>query len=374
MSSLASSEIHRRAVKNAHARPCPSVCTTPTGSRAASTSTFRRRHAGARATSVRVSRTTFTVEFRGPAVSAGEIDTRELAAQLIALSDALENAGETLSEGRLQVRSRVVANFEQGSFIYHLATETTLLEAAKQALLGDDVEMGLNAATLVSLLFGAGAATIIGLTALIKKLRGGEPKRIIEVGSNLTILTQDDEELSVDSRVFRLYRKRSVRRAMADFSRPLIKDGVDEIKISSPGQTLDSIEKQDAAFFQELPPEDQEPSQTLETQGLFGIVAPVFKPGNKWRLSTAAGEAYVGIEDRAFLKRVQDGEESFSAGDILKAKYRQDMYRTPGGWIGEMTITEVIGHTPGGRREPQGALNFEAGPDPPKKKKKRKKK
>src|SRR5262249_42534581 len=140
------------------------------------------------------------------------------------------------------------------------------------------------ALTLLGALFG-GAGFVWGLSKLIKKLQGKEPKRVIEAGPNVTIVTEEDEELCVDSRVFKLYRKRTVRRAMADFSRPLVRDAIDEIKVSSEGVTLDVIDKADGPSFQEIPPEEEPPTETLQTEGLFAIVAPVFKPGNKWRLS-----------------------------------------------------------------------------------------
>src|SRR5262249_33878294 len=111
---------------------------------------------------------------------------------------------------------------------------------------------------------------------------------------------------------------------------------------------LDTLERADGDFYQELPPEDEPAAESLTTEGLFGIVAAVFKPGNKWRLVTPSGEAHVAIEDSAFLKRVQDGDENFGAGDILRAKYRQDLYRLPrGGYRGEITILEILDHKKG---------------------------
>ena len=73
----------------------------------------------------------------------------------------------------------------------------------------------------------------------------------------------------------------------------------------------------------------------IETAGLA--------EGNKWRVSDGSKKFWVGIEDPAFVERIQQGE-AFGARDLLHARVRTRQYWEEGRLRQEQDIVEVMSH------------------------------
>ncbi len=85
-----------------------------------------------------------------------------------------------------------------------------------------------------------------------------------------------------------------------------------------------------------------------EYEGVFAIIAPVFKGGNKWRLSDGNATSNVAIADRVFLERVDARQESFFKGDLLKCKIRTQQWQTESGLRTEHEVLKVVEHIKSG--------------------------
>jgi len=85
-----------------------------------------------------------------------------------------------------------------------------------------------------------------------------------------------------------------------------------------------------------------------EYDGIFSIIAPVFKDDNKWRLSDGNSTLNVSIMDKEFLERVDARKESFYKGDLLRCKIRTLQWRTENGLKTEHEVLQVIDHIQSG--------------------------
>jgi hypothetical protein len=85
---------------------------------------------------------------------------------------------------------------------------------------------------------------------------------------------------------------------------------------------------------------DQEREMIVELVGLS------FVPGHKWRVSDGAQTFWASIDDREFLRGVEEGIEAFRKGDMLRGRMRIIQTRRADGLHADYRIVEVIEHLP----------------------------
>jgi hypothetical protein len=288
----------------------------------------------------------FSIKYDGPALANHQMDVRDLAPALIALSTLLEEANRTLYPNAAEVRVNVNGTFKSGSFGVDVVALQSMTEQIVSIFAGQTATAAANLSGILQglgLLGGAGA----GLLALIKWLKGRKPSAVKFIGEKTVFEIRTVEEVEtfeVDLAAGRLYQSRIVRQSLAKVIKPLEADGIDYFACGRDGEAESIVTKEDAGYFNVAASEADVISDTLIEKTLLQIESAVFKDGNKWRFNDGTNAFFAEIVDALFLERVNSGEERFGKGDILVVALRRTQSITDVGLKSEYLIERVYEH------------------------------
>lgn len=285
----------------------------------------------------------FSIRYDGPALAAHQMDVRELAPALIALSDLIEHANKAIDPQAPEVQVRVNGDFKGGSFGVDLTAAQTVAQQIIALFSGPESSASAN---LFGILSGIGLMGG-GLVALIKRLRGRRPDEIRIDGERTIFELRTDETtevLEADLVTGRLYRSRLVRQSLAKVLRPLARDGIERFLAGADRQVAPLVSKAEAAWFDAAASEADVVSDSVQHGVLLQVESAVFRDGNKWRLDDGNGAFYAVLADDAFIARVETGAERFGKGDILVADLRRVQTVTDTGLRVDHTVLRVLEH------------------------------
>ncbi len=278
----------------------------------------------------------FTVVYDGDALRDGSIDVRDLAPALLGLGDLVGETNREVTGGQVEVALRVRSEFDRGSF--HVTLEIQqLYDRFVQIFSGPDATAW---ATFLSLLGISG----IGLFQLVKRSKGRKPKSVVEIEqtNKVRIEFEGEEPVELDKRVLRLFDNSRVRRAIQAVVQPVLRAGIDILKLRHRDRETFSVDKSEAEAF--IAPESQASEAVSQSERMLRILSPSFKEDNKWRVNDGTSSFYVWLRDPEFLGRVQDGIEVFRKGDILHAVVETRQWEEDGELHAEQSIIQVIRH------------------------------
>lgn len=286
------------------------------------------------------SKATVDIAYVGPAL-VGRMDVRELAPALLMMGALLEDANRVLNGDASKVRVLVKSDFRTGSFQVGLEVIQSLLDTAKALL---EIGKHVDAVRLLEYI-GFAASGSASLIALIKWLRGRKIENITVLGDGCVniIVKGDDNNITVDQKVFQLYKDEKVRTDADGLVAPLDRDGIEHLTISNAGEEIETIEKDERPYFavpevglQELP------DSTFTAN--YRIMSAAFEPQIKWRLFDGTNKIMASIKDKAFLRDVEAGLVTFTNGDAIKARMRLRQWTGPEGLKSEFEVVEVVEH------------------------------
>ena len=286
----------------------------------------------------------FSIKYDGPAVDCHQMDVRELAPALIALSDLLEQANKAALPDAPEVRVNVQGNFKGGSFGVDLIAVQSITQQLVSMFSGPEATA---AANLYALLGALGLAGSGGLIGVIKWLRGRKPSAIRIDGDKTVFELRDAETVEtfeVDLMTGRLYQTRVVRQSLAKVIKPLERDGVDVFATGKDGITQTVVTKEEAIFFEMAASEADVVSDSITEKVLLQIESAAFKDANKWRFSDGGTPFFAEIADQEFLQRINAGIERFGKRDVLIADVRRVQTITDNGLKIEQTVVKVHEH------------------------------
>lgn len=294
----------------------------------------------------------FSIKYDGPALAGHQMDVRELAPALIALSELLEQANKAAFPDAAEVRVNIQGNFKGGSFGVDLVAMQTIAQQLVSMFSGPEATA---AANLFAILGGIGLLGSGGLIGVIKWLRGRKPSAIRFEGDKTIFELRDVETIEtfeVDLIAGKLYQSRIVRQSLAKVIKPLERDGVDVFACGLDGKTHAVVTKQDVSAFMMSASAADVVSDTLSEGVLLQIESAVFKEDNKWRFSDGATPFFAEITDQKFLARINSGDERFGKGDVLIVNLRRIQSISDAGLKLEYVIDKVSEH----RAPLQGSL------------------
>ena len=288
----------------------------------------------------------FSIKYDGPALAEHQMDVRELAPALIALSELLEQANKAAFPDADEVRVNVQGNFKGGSFGVDLIALQSIKDQLVSMFSGPEATAVAN---LLAILGGIGliGAAGGGLMGVIKWLGGRKPTSI-RVDGDKTIFEIRDvetvETFEVDLVAGRLYQSRVVRQSLAKVIRPLERDGIDVFACGRDGSTESVVTKEEASSFTMAAGDVDIVSDTLSESVLLQIESAVFRDDNKWRFSDGSTPFFAEIADEKFLNRINSGAERFGKGDVLIVDLRRVQFVTDNGLKLEYSIEKVHEH------------------------------
>ncbi|KAA0911860.1 hypothetical protein [Pusillimonas sp. ANT_WB101] len=286
----------------------------------------------------------FSIKYDGPALETHEMDVRELAPALLALSSLLEESNRALNGDKPEIRVNVKGNFQSGSFKIDLSAALTFKEQLVSLLSGADATALSN---LFGILGGLGLVGGGGLIGLVLWLNGRQPSRIEYKDEKAIFIieeTSETETLEVDIAVGRLYSTRVVRQSLSKVIKPLTQTGIDYFASGRDGKAEVVITQADAVAFTDLDGSPEEVSNTLTEGALLQIESAVFKDGNKWRLNDGTTSFFAEITDEDFLGQIETGEARFGKGDVLIVNLRRVQSIADTGLKSEYKIEKVREH------------------------------
>jgi hypothetical protein len=290
-----------------------------------------------------MSKACFTISYQGSALEDHAMDVRDLAPALLSLGQLIERSNFLLNQNQTTVRLEVRA-LKAGSFEVDLALVQSLYEQAARLLTGDFVTSALN---LAELIFGSA-----GLWSLYKFLKGRRPDRAERLDGGYVKLIIGDESHTFPLRLLRLYEDMALRKAVEEVVRPLENEGIERFVVRDDRYAeLASTTREERVWFANQPEKVEDRLLSDRNyEGIFAIIAPVFKDDNKWRLSDGAATLNVSIFDQEFLQRVDARRESFYKGDLLRCEIRTRQWETDAGLRTEHEVLRVIEHIQSGRQ------------------------
>ena len=286
----------------------------------------------------------FSIKYDGPALATHQMDVRELAPALIALSDLLEQANKAALPDAPDIRVNVQGNFKGGSFGVDLIAAQTITQQLVSMFSGTEATAAANLYTLLGALGLVGGGGLIGV---IKFLRGRKPSAIRIDGDKTVFELRDTttvETFEVDLMTGRLYKTRVVRQSLAKVIRPLEREGIDVFATGVNGVTQSVVTKDEAAYFEMAAAEADVVSDTTTPMVMLQIESAAFKEDNKWRFSDGGTPFFAEIADQEFLQRINAGVERFGKRDVLVADLRRVQSVTDNGLKIEHTIVKVHQH------------------------------
>lgn len=285
------------------------------------------------------------IAYDGPALASHEMDVRELAPALLALSALFEEANAVLNKGRAKITLNVKGSFKTGSFGFDLSVVQGLFQSLLSFGSKPEVQ---SAATITALL---GFSVVEGVKGLIWVVRWIRNRKIdkIEIKDSRVTLYIGDDFLEIEEKVYQLLRNEKIRKAMEDaIKKPLEHDGIESFGFaeSYDGKTPLTIIDREESVFYTAPKASPEDLGATEYETTLQIIGVTFQDKNKWRFSDGISNTfYADMLDSDFLAKIDSHVILFGKGDIIRARVRETkIIDITGTMRAERAIVHVFEH------------------------------
>lgn len=290
-------------------------------------------------------RSFFHVIYDGPALQNNEMDVRDLAPALIALSDLFDEINRILNQGRVEVSTQVKASFKTGCFGIEIGVVQGVAETIKGLFQNEYI---IGAATLVTLAGFTAKDAGKGLIGFVRWLRGRSIKEVTVLENGRVKVIVDDDAYEVEKRIIDLYRNERIRKALdTAIYKPLQKEGIDSFgcaeKMPKIGEDFFSISKEESQSFIAVDIEDEPLEENIYVAHIY-LLNVAFQDDNKWRFSDGSNKFFAEVKDLAFIEKIQSNDIAFRKDDILRARILMRQKLTASGLKPEYQILEVLEH------------------------------
>ena len=240
-------------------------------------------------------------------LSQHKIDAKTLSRSIGSMADLISAADKNLNDGQETVQLMVTSPAEPGS----LGIAYSMIELIPNAI---------NVAQVIGLTGAAGAVFGAPALALIRQLGS---KRVISitkrVGTNLSVLELDGEEIVCNDAVAKLVTDPEIRAALVNVVRAPL-DGKDNpvFKIvDSECSEILVLEGEETEEIQPLPRGTLLEKEVSVEEVNVRFVQVNFEGTKGWRMVHLEEEAAVTLNDQRFLTQVQNGQMSFTKEDLF---------------------------------------------------------
>lgn len=289
---------------------------------------------------------TLYIAYDGPALASHEMDVRELAPALLALSTLFDETNSLLNKERAKITVNVKGSFKTGSFGFDLSVVQDLFQSLLNFGSKSEVQSAAAIATLLG--FSIGGSVKHGLIQVIRWIRGRKIDKI-EIKNSVATLYIGDEFLEVEEKVLQLLKNEKIRKALEDaIAKPLEHEGIDSFGYTDSYKeegAMVVITKKEATYYI-APKATSEELGITEYETNLQIIGVTFQDKNKWRFSDGISTTfYADMLDEDFLAKIDRHEILFGKGDIIRALVRENKIIDPSGTMrAERAIVQVFEH------------------------------
>lgn len=179
--------------------------------------------------------------------------------------------------------------------------------------------------------------------ALLKHLGGKPPAKVQKVsgGNAVQIQNAEGNVIIIQNPVFNIMNNADLGKHFENVVRPLRREA-ENLDIEVKGKSAARISKKEIAAYKSV--RKAEAALKQESTVLLKVVAPVLEGNGAWRFSTGRNTITATVADPDFLADVQNGQESFRAGDILTVRLKSVQERIGTTIKDNHTIEKVISH------------------------------
>lgn len=296
-----------------------------------------------------MNKATVRIAYTGRMVDDGTMDIKDLAPALLAFGQMVEDANKAINGDGTKVQVLVRADVQKGSFDIGIDFAYSGFQQIKM-MMGAADQNGLTSLLQAIGLVGGAAGGIVSLFEFIKWIKGRKIKGATQLESgNIKIIISNSDYVEIHPNTVKLYRNINVRKNLSEVLKPLNGDGVESFEVRSrthkkDDQPIISVSHTERDFFEVPKLEAEQELDTISTErdALLKIISVQFEEQYKWRLSDGESSIWATIIDHEFLKMVEDGDISFSCGDMLKVRLRTSQIATTKGIKTENEIIKVI--------------------------------
>ncbi|MGZ8946400.1 MAG: hypothetical protein ACXW1W_13370 [Methylococcaceae bacterium] len=289
--------------------------------------------------------TTFQVVYDGHGLQDSTMDVNQLAPALLALGKVMEEANYSLNDSRTKVSLRVKASFQSGCFGIDFDVVQGLLDQTLNIFKESQVASAKEIVEYLGFISGSAIATRTGLIQLIFWLKGRTIKEVILFDDGTVQVVVDGDIFKTELKTIELYRNFKLRAALEKaIIDPLEKNGIDSVAFTTdPSKGFFTITKEQRHWFKSP---NQETLLLGDSESITNLqlVSISFKDDNKWRFTEGGMPFHAKISHYEFLNRVQQSEESFTAGDLLRVRLKKTQWLAGETIKSDYEVLEVIGH------------------------------
>ncbi|HCM1914676.1 TPA: hypothetical protein N3A33_000513 [Salmonella enterica subsp. salamae serovar 28:r:e,n,z15] len=274
----------------------------------------------------------FRVVYDGPALESNEMDVRDLAPALLALSDVFDEAGKVIYGKDVRVSVKVNASFRAGSFGVDLIASSSFTQHLINLLSGNAATAVCNVIALVGFGGMVGGVLKKGLMQFITWVNGRRIKSITPLPDGNVAVTIDEDEQVFEILVIELYKNYRLRQSLERLVyAPLEKEGIDSFAVTlDNGVSFVSISKPESALFKVDKPDDRKISESI-TEKALQLIDISFNEEHKWRFYDGTGSFHALVSDKKFIKDIDLQAINFAKGDILLVDLKITQHIHPGG-------------------------------------------
>lgn len=286
------------------------------------------------------------IAYTGPLVDDGTMDVQELGPALIALSALVNEANKVLNDDNSTIAVKVNADFKKGSFEIQLELIRTLA-AQLQSLFTPNVTME----QLIAYLGLAGSVqSLVGgpnLVDVIKWVKNRVITKATKHKDGTVTLESETDHITVNVNVVNIYQSVPVRESFDKLVEPTRREGIDsfQVRADKDKTVVQSIKKEEAKCFEFDSGKIgnvKEKVEVTETDEWVNILTVNFED-LKWRFMSDENKFYAKMDDEDFIKQIDNGDQSFTKGDMLKIRRERTQIRKADGTIkNEYKVIKVL--------------------------------
>jgi len=246
----------------------------------------------------------FKIKFDG---QPHQVDANVLISSLIHTSTIIQEVNRYLNSGK-KIEIKVKA-LEKGSFLCHIELVETTVDALKNLLTKENIEIG-----------AAIIGTLVGLIEIKKFLKGRKAKEVKQQGDETKIINKNGEVLIIENATFNIYEHSLVvNDALAQNFDALKNDpAITGFEITDKNEKpLVVVDKSEFEELSQKSEEIEEGERKLIEAATVNIVRVSFEENLKWDFYYRGIKISAKIADPSFYELIDKGE-AFAKGDVLE--------------------------------------------------------